>query len=233
MSSNFWKGQIVDDQVWKGNENSEKWGSTNDVPGWQKRYKVRIFNEHPKSKEELSDNDLPLVNVIYPVTGGSGHGSSFQSSNLRKGSFVIGIYSEDSQPIILGTYSNSDQTPLLFDIPREGYVPFSGLVGETVPWYSIPGDGQNGQGSVYGSPNEASGFLGTNWESVSDKNIKERIQKESPLNSSHKCAQGSGAIGGMQLAIIDMIIDIEQIKKRTTDWYSGVQDWTENEIKKG
>ena len=36
----------------------------------------------------------------------------------------------------------------------------------------------------------------------------------------------------MQLAIIDMITDIEDIKKRTTNWYQGVQDFTENDIKK-
>tara|TARA_B100001094_G_scaffold222835_2_gene216918 strand:+ start:6636 stop:10886 length:4251 start_codon:yes stop_codon:yes gene_type:complete len=231
-NSLIWHGQIVDDLVWKDNENSKKWGNSDDVQGWHKRYKVRIFSEHPKSKEELPDNSLPLVDVVYPVTGGSGHAASFQTSNLRKGSYVIGVYVEDHQPIIIGTYGNSDQTPLLFSNPPEGYIPFSGLYDENVPWYSIPGEGQNGQGNVYGSPNEATGFLGTNWESVSDLNIRKRIHKESPLKSTHKCAQGSGAIGGMQLAILDMITEIEDIKKRTTSWYHGVQDWTDNDIKK-
>lgn len=230
--SNIWKGQIVSDEFWKDNENPKKWGNPSEVPGWQKRYKVRILNEHPKSKEELPDNSLPLVEVLYPVTGGSGHASSFQSSNLRKGAFVVGLWDEEHQPIIFGTYANSDQTPLLFANPPEGYAPFSGLYDEHVPWYSIPGAGQDGQGNVYGSPNEATGFLGTNWESVSDLAIMKRIHKESPLKSTHKCAEGSGAIGGMQLAIIDMITEIEDIKKRTTSWYEGVQEWTDNDIKK-
>nr|BAR36445.1 T4-like baseplate hub and tail lysozyme [uncultured Mediterranean phage uvMED] len=231
-NSPFWYGQIVDDLVWKDNEDPTKWQNPVNIPGWQKRYKVRIFSEHPKSKEELSDDSLPLLDVVYPVTGGSGHGASFQSSNLRKGSYVIGIYVEDHQPVILGTYGNSDQTPLLFANPPEGYIPFSGLYNEKVPWYSIPGDGSYGQGSIYGSPNESTGFLGTNWESVSDINVKNRIHKESPLKSSHKCAQGTGQIGAMQLAIIDLITDIEDMKKRTTSWYQGVQDWAENDIKK-
>ena len=231
-NSPFWYGQIVDDLVWRDNEDPKKWKDPADIAGWQKRYKVRIFSEHPKSKEELPDDSLPLLDVVYPVTGGSGHGASFQSSNLRKGSYVIGIYVEDHQPVILGTYGNSDQTPLVFANPPEGYVPFSGLYDEKVPWYSIPGNGIYGQGSIYGSPNESTGFLGTNWESISDINVRNRIHKESPLKSSHKCAQGTGQIGAMQLAIIDMITDIEDIKKRTTNWYQGVQDFTENDIKK-
>ena len=231
-NSPFWYGQIVDDLVWRDNEDPKKWKDPADIAGWQKRYKVRIFSEHPKSKEELPDDSLPLLDVVYPVTGGSGHGASFQSSNLRKGSYVIGIYVEDHQPVILGTYGNSDQTPLVFANPPEGYVPFSGLYNEKVPWYSIPGNGIYGQGSIYGSPNESTGFLGTNWESISDINVRNRIHKESPLKSSHKCAQGTGQIGAMQLAIIDMITDIEDIKKRTTNWYQGVQDFTENDIKK-
>ena len=101
-NSLIWHGQIVDDLVWKDNENSKKWGNSDDVQGWHKRYKVRIFSEHPKSKEELPDNSLPLVDVVYPVTGGSGHAASFQTSNLRKGSYVIGVYVEDHQPIIIG-----------------------------------------------------------------------------------------------------------------------------------
>ena len=231
-NSPFWYGQIVDDLVWRDNEDPKKWKSPGEVPGWKKRYKVRIFSEHPKSKEELPDNSLPLLDVVYPVTGGSGHAGSFQSSNLRKGSYVIGIYVEDHQPVILGTYGNSDQTPLLFANPPEGYVPFSGLYNEKVPWYSIPGDGKYGQGSIYGSPNESTGFLGTNWESISDKNIRDRFLRESPLKTSHKCAKGTGQIGAMQLAIIDLITDVEDIKKRTTNWYQGAQDWVENDIKK-
>ena len=231
-NSPFWYGQIVDDLVWRDNQNPEKWKSPTSVKGWQQRYKVRIFTEHPKSKEELPDDALPLVDVIYPVTGGSGHAASFQSSNLRKGAYVVGIYTEEHQPIILGTYGNSEVAKLQFGLPPEGYIPFSGLYNETVPWYSIPGEGQFGQGSVYGSPNESTGFLGTNFESVSDRNIRDRFLQESSLKTSHKCAQGSGQIGAIQIAILNMIIDIEDIKKRTSYWYQGVQEWTETDIKK-
>ena len=119
-NSPFWYGQIVDDLVWRDNQNPEKWKSPTSVKGWQQRYKVRIFTEHPKSKEELPDDALPLVDVIYPVTGGSGHAASFQSSNLRKGAYVVGIYTEEHQPIILGTYGNSEVAKLQFGLPPDG-----------------------------------------------------------------------------------------------------------------
>ena len=90
----WWTGIIVDDVSWKGNQKAEKWSSIDQLPGWGARYKVRIVGSHTQNKNKLPDDKLELCEVMYPVTAGTGHGASYQTSNLRKGSVVFGIYKD-------------------------------------------------------------------------------------------------------------------------------------------
>lgn len=227
----LWIGQIVEDSTWNDNENREKWTNQSEVKGWGARYKVRILSQHSQSKNTVSDENLPMVDVMYPVTGGSGHGASFQSSNLRKGSFVIGFYRDGinrSEPIIIGTLGNNDQTVLQFKNPDTGFVPRSGLNNERVPGYSIPANASSGQGGVPGRPAEGVGAY-TTWESLSDVESKKRGEEVSDLKSTHKCDPTE--LKGIQLEIVNLIKRIESIRKRITNWQNSVSDFT-NSIKR-
>ena len=42
-SFNWWIGQVADDSVWRDNILSGKYAASGQVPGWGRRYKVRII----------------------------------------------------------------------------------------------------------------------------------------------------------------------------------------------
>ena len=227
----LWIGQIVEDSTWKENENREKWTSQSQIKGWGSRYKVRIFNQHSEKKDIVSDDNLPTVDVMYPITGGSGHGASFQSSNLKKGTFVIGFYRDGigrTEPIIIGCLANNDQTVLKFQNPSSGFIPRSGLTNERVPVYSIPPKAESGQGGTPGQPMESVGGF-TTWESYSDVESKKRGEETSELKKTHKC--GGEELLGVQIELINMIKKIESIRNRLTKWSDSVSNF-ENSIKR-
>ena len=91
----WWTGIIVGDAVWKGNQESQKWSVVDQLSGWGSRYKVRIVGKHTQDKTKLPDDRLELCEVLYPVTAGTGHAASYQTSNLRNGSVVFGIYKDN------------------------------------------------------------------------------------------------------------------------------------------
>ena len=49
-SFNWWIGQIADDSTWRDNSVPGKFESKDQVPGWGKRYKVRIIGLHDKEE---------------------------------------------------------------------------------------------------------------------------------------------------------------------------------------
>ena len=70
---------------------------------------------HDASEDVLPSDQLPLANLMYPVTAGGGQGGSFKSANLRQGMFVFGFYmdGQDMQvPVIMGVLGNNAQTEL-------------------------------------------------------------------------------------------------------------------------
>jgi hypothetical protein len=203
----FWLGQIVDDSEWKENRPGGKYSDPSEVPGWGYRYKVRIFGKHPETG--LQDVELPWADILYPVTGGSGHASSFQTPNLRKNSFVFGIYldgQDETQPCILGCFGNNNQTNLLFAKPPVGFTPASGLTKEEVPAHSIP-DGP-------GSPNESIG-LGENVKSDADNQEEEDGRQESTLPATEKCAK---SLDKTQIELKRFIQRIEETQRRSQNW---------------
>ena len=85
------------------------------IPGFGKRYKVRILGVHDKEEEEIKSDQLPWATIMYPVTSGGGQGGSFQTANLRQGMFVFGFWmdGQDMQvPIIMGVLGNNALTEL-------------------------------------------------------------------------------------------------------------------------
>ncbi len=142
----WWVGQIADDSTWRDNISPGKQTNPEAVPGWGRRYKVRIMGLH--DKEVPVDEELPWAQIMYPVTAGGGQGSAFQTANLRQGNFVFGFFldgKEQSVPVIMGVLGNNAQTILSQEQasdgtnlgPRSGYgdgaVPKPGSSKERVP----------------------------------------------------------------------------------------------------
>jgi uncharacterized protein YoxC len=112
---NWWIGQIADDSYWRDNITPGIHESKGSIPGWGRRYKVRIVGLHDQEEEVLPSDQLPWAQVMYPVTSGGGQANSGQTSNLRQGMFVFGFFldGQDQQvPVIMGILGNNSQTNL-------------------------------------------------------------------------------------------------------------------------
>ena len=111
----WWIGQIADDSTWRDNILPGKFADKNSVPGWGRRYKVRIIGLHDQEEETISSDQLPWAQVMYPITAGGGQTASSQTPNLRQGNFVFGFFldGQDQQvPVIMGVLGNNAQTAL-------------------------------------------------------------------------------------------------------------------------
>ena len=117
LGSNFiwWIGQIADDSFWRDNIIPGKFPNKESIPGWGRRYKVRIMGVHDQGNTAIEAENLPWANIMYPVTAGSGIGNAFQTSALRQGMFVFGFWMDGQNmqtPVIMGVLGNNAQTPL-------------------------------------------------------------------------------------------------------------------------
>jgi len=111
----WWVGQIADDSVWRDNINAGKYPSKNSIPGWGRRYKVRIIGLHDQGQETIPDDQLPWAQIMYPVTAGGGQTAAKGTANLRQGNMVFGFFldGQDQQvPVIMGVLGNNSQTVL-------------------------------------------------------------------------------------------------------------------------
>ena len=121
-SFNWWVGQIADDSTWRDNMLPGKHQGKDEVPGWGRRYKVRIIGLHDKEEESITSDQLPWAQVMYPITAGGGQGNSGQTANLRQGMFVFGFFldGQDQQvPVIMGILGNNAQTSLKTSIGND------------------------------------------------------------------------------------------------------------------
>ena len=152
-SFNWWIGQIADDSTWRDNILPGKFETANQIPGWGRRYKVRIIGLHDQGETEIASDQLPWAQVMYPVTAGGGQGGSGQTPNLRQGNMVFGFFldgQEQQVPVIMGVLGNNAQTQLATKIGdgkvtntqpgslatsgfAEGQVPISGPAKPTSP----------------------------------------------------------------------------------------------------
>jgi hypothetical protein len=206
----FWFGQIVDDSTWKDNELREKWQNNEGIPGWGSRFRIRIFG---RDIGDVANSRLDMAECMYPVTSGSGHAASYQTTNLRKGTYVIGFYRDGidrEDPVIIGCLGNSDQTKLSQTIPLKPFEPHSGFVGEGVSYYSIP--------STKGQPLEGNTGSSTAQDSVNDQQQKDDGERQNAIMS--KCDPAE--LKGIQLQIKNLIKDIENAKKQVKDWKNTV-----------
>lgn len=112
---NWWIGQIADDSTWRDNVVPGKFENKDSIPGWGRRYKVRIIGLHDQEENPLTSEDLPWAQVMYPVTAGGGQANASQTPNLRQGNFVFGFFLDDKDqqvPVIMGVLGNNAQTEL-------------------------------------------------------------------------------------------------------------------------
>ena len=137
-STKLYIGQVVDDDYWKNNNSSTKWNDVSEIQGWGRRYKVRINGIHSENKAELPDANLPWLEVMYPVTAGTGHKSSYQTPNITQGSIVVILFNDTTAPFIIGCLGNNEQTILARGtVLDKACIPFSGFKSnETPPVYS-------------------------------------------------------------------------------------------------
>ena len=108
-------GQVADDSTWRENQNSGKFEEISEMPAWGYRYKVRIIGHHDQDESDVTAEQLPWAQVMYPVTAGTGHGGSYQTPAIKQGSFVFGFFldGKDQQtPIIMGCLGNNAKTKL-------------------------------------------------------------------------------------------------------------------------
>jgi hypothetical protein len=152
-SFSWWVGQIADDSTWRDNILPGKFETANQIPGWGRRYKVRIIGLHDQGETEIKSDQLPWAQVMYPVTAGGGQGGSGQTPNLRQGNMVFGFFldgQEQQVPVIMGVLGNNAQTQLATKIGdgkvtntqpgslatsgfAEGQVPIAGPAKPTAP----------------------------------------------------------------------------------------------------
>ena len=114
-SFNWWIGQIADDSYWRDNIVSGKFDDKNNVPGWGRRYKVRIIGLHDQEEESIASDQLPRAQVMYPITAGGGQAFARSTSALRQGNFVFGFFldgADQQVPVIMGVLGNNVQTTL-------------------------------------------------------------------------------------------------------------------------
>jgi len=111
----WWVGQIADDSTWRDNISPGIHKSKGSIPGWGRRYKVRIIGLHDQGETVIPSDQLPWAQIMYPVTAGGGQTNSGQTANLRQGMMVFGFFldGQDQQvPVIMGVLGNNEQTEL-------------------------------------------------------------------------------------------------------------------------
>ena len=122
-SFHWFIGQIADDSTWRENQNPAKFDKVEDIPAWGYRYKVRIIGQHEQEESDVSAEELPWAQVMYPVTAGNGIGGSFMTPALKQGMFVFGFFldgKDEQTPIIMGCLGNNAKTKLERKMGTEG-----------------------------------------------------------------------------------------------------------------
>lgn len=140
---NWWIGQIASDSTWRDNILPGKFESKDQIPGWGRRYKVRIIGLHDQGETEIPSDQLPWAQVMYPVTGGGGQANAGATANLRQGMFVFGFFldgQEQQVPVIMGVLGNNAQTSLSTTI-GDGKVTNTQPGSLATSGYATPADG--------------------------------------------------------------------------------------------
>ena len=240
----WWIGQIVDDSTWRDNTNSGKYGDRTSIPGWGRRYKVRIIGLHDQGETTIPSDQLPWAQVMYPVTAGGGQTGAMDSTKLRQGNMVFGFFLDGQErqvPVIMGILGNNSQTVLeqknstLADtvtdtqpgvIAKSGYsegtTPKSGTARETPP-----DDDLSLEQPAEGPPSNenADGIQQTN---VSDSKRQAKCEEKIPLMKPDPKEFINSSLKGIQTVIENLTNRIDAILQSLQSYAdaitSGVDD---------
>ena len=105
-----WFGRVVSSVSWQDNIEASHFDPENQK-GWGYRYRVRYFGLHSGSSFDLPDDQLPMANVVMPVTGGSGLGGFVDTPSISAGTIVTGFFLDGmagQEPYIDGVLINSN-----------------------------------------------------------------------------------------------------------------------------
>ena len=179
----WWLGQVANSGSWRENQPNSFFLFRKDIPGWGYRYKVRIMGIHDSGEAVIPSDQLPWAQVMYPITAGGGHGGSFQSPGIKQGNFVFGFFldgADEQIPIIMGVLGNNAKTVIGEVSSKEndekGFGPKSGYDSDT----TIAADDQ----LMTEEPSSVATIESSDAnqkETASDKNKKEVMDKETPL----------------------------------------------------
>ena len=107
-----WFGRVVSSVSWQDNIEAAHF-DPKDQKGWGYRYRIRYFGLHSGNTQELPDEQLPMANVIMPVTAGSGLGGFIDTPAISAGTIVTGIFLDGmagQEPYIDGILINSNNS---------------------------------------------------------------------------------------------------------------------------
>lgn len=218
----WWIGQVVDAEEWKFNIPGYPVRGTNEILGFDYRYKVRIMGYHP-GIDQLADSELPWASVMLPVTSGTGAAAAFQTPQIRQGDFVYGFFldgEDGQQPIIFGLIGRNQYTKFAKEQNIE-FEPFSGYdIGDTVARFSLVSrsgsdgsDGISGGSGVNDSGGDSkSGANEENKESIGDKTIN--VPKPSDCEPI--------PLGKAQLEIKNLLKKIEKYQATLDGWEGAI-----------
>lgn len=183
------------------NGRTAPWRSPTDVPGFGKKYRVRIEGRHP---ENAPASSLPVATCLYPTTAGSGHEASYQTANLKPGARVKILEEEDGTLIIFGCLANNEQVNFnIGPVPDDGFAPFGRQF--TIPEYNIPGAATE----IVNVKNF--GNFGVNAQYLfSNANKIEFLPKTTALATPTTCEKAP--IGAIQITIKNFITEVTEAK---------------------
>ena len=246
----WWVGQIADDATWRDNILPGKFESANQIPGWGRRYKVRIIGLHDQGETEIASDQLPWAQVMYPVTGGGGQGASGTTSNLRQGNMVFGFFldGQDQQvPVIMGVLGNNAQTKLSTKIgdgrvtnTRPGSLATSGNAvsasGNTDQYRKVPDDDKTiskptSTGTPSASPTSpaAPGAAKESVDAVHQQSAADIKRLDLYLKKTvmlSPCDLPGSAMKGMQTEIENLTNAIDKILKTVQNYTDAVSEVT-------
>ncbi len=225
-------GQIADDSTWIGNHANKnfehKLHLTNDIAGASRRVKVQILGKHVEVKN-ISDDQLPMAEVLLPTTAGSGHGGSHQTPNLKQGMYVFGFFKDGkqgTQPVIMGVLPNDPRVPLFGGNPSQNFVPRSGFNGvdRSIPVSTsyIRLEGPNSPVTAQGkatSPLQAT---------ISHKDQHGDGKRPFFLPKNINCEGPSGELQGFQKQLKSFLFEVKRAKRASQQFIGAVSNLNSN-----
>jgi hypothetical protein len=235
-SFSWWVGQIADDATWRDNILPGKFESPDQIPGWGRRYKVRIIGLHDQGETEIPSDQLPWAQIMYPVTAGGGQAKSGQTPNLRQGNMVFGFFldGQDQQvPVIMGVLGNNAQTQLATKIgdnkvtnTQPGSLATSGYAvsasGNKDPYIKSPDEGLAIEKPSPGEGPTTEDVDAVHLQSAADVKRLDLYLKKTVMLS--PCDLPGSAMKGMQTEIENLTNAIDKILKATQNYADAVSE---------